>query len=265
MIKKIVLGSLLAGGCGMAVMGTSAYSYLKTGVSSLQQGIKDQIPVEVEIKRARDMISNLKPEIAHNLQVIAREEVEVARLDRELRHKSESLSKARQDILRLKDDIADRPTKLVYAGRKYTEEQVREDLHHRFKQFQTQEATIGKLEKILAARGKNLDAARRKLDEMLAAKRQLEIEVENLQARLTMVQVAETASGISLNDSQLSRTRGLLDEIASRIEVAERLVDSEGVYQGNIPLDEPVPEDIVNQVTDYFGEGRAEVEDLVQN
>ncbi len=263
MFKKLVLGSLIAGGCGVALMGTSAYSYVKTGVSSLRQGIKDQIPVEVEIKRARDMISNLKPEIAQNLHVIAREEVEVGRLSKEVSHKTQFLTKARQDILRLKDDIADKPTKLVYAGRQYSEAQVRDDLHQRFKQFQTQEATVSKLEKILAAREKNLDAARRKLDEMLAAKRQLEIEVENLQARLTMVQVAETSSGLSLSDNRLSQTRGLLDEIASRIEVAERLVDSEGVFQGAIPLDDVAPEDIVDQVSDYFGAGRAEIESLV--
>ena len=263
MFKKLILGSLIAGGCGVALMGTSAYSYLKTGVTSLQQGIKDQIPVEVEIKRARDMISSLKPEIAQNLHVIAREEVDVGRLSKELSSKSQFLTKARQDILRLKDDVADRPTKLVYAGRKYTEEQVRDDLHQRFKQFQTQEATVCKLEKILSAREKNLDAARRKLDEMLAAKRQLEIEVENLQARLTMVQVAETSSGLCLNDSHLSKTRSLLDEIASRIEVAERLVDSEGVLQGTIPLDDAAPEDIVDQISDYFGGERAEIETLV--
>ena len=244
-------------------MGTSAYSYLRTGVASIQQGIKDQIPVEVEIKRARDMISNLKPEIAQNLHVIAREEVEVGRLSKEVSHKTQTLAKGKQDILRLKEDVADRPTKLVYAGRQYTVDQVREDLHQRFKQFQTQEATVSKLEKILAAREKNLDAARRKLDEMLAAKRQLEIEVENLQARLTMVQVAETSSGLSLSDNRLSQTRSLLDEIASRIEVAERMVDSEGVFQGAIPLDDAAPADIVDQITDYFGEGRAEIETLV--
>jgi chromosome segregation ATPase len=262
MFKKVLLGSLLAGGCGVALVGTSAYSYLKTGVNCLHQGIKDQIPVEVEIKRARDMISNLKPEIAENLHLIAREEVDVSRLNKEFTNKSQYLAKARQDILRLKNDVADNPAKLVYAGRHYTQEQVREDLHQRFKQFQTQEATVSKLEKILAAREKNLDAARRKLDEMLAAKRQLEIEVENLQARLTMVQVAETSSGLSLNDSQLSQTRSLLDEIASRIEVSERLVDSEGSFQGSIPLDESTPEDIVDQISDYFDQGTSEFEAL---
>ncbi len=152
MLKKIVLGSLIAGGMAVFLAGTSAYSYLRTGVRTIQQGIQDRIPIEIEIKRARDLISNLKPEIAQNLQCIAREEVEVSRLEKELDRKQSSLDKARKDILRLKDDVADEPAKLVYAGRQYSLTEVRDDLNNRFKQFQTQEATADKLEKILAAR-----------------------------------------------------------------------------------------------------------------
>ena len=267
MLKKIVLGALLVGGASMALVGTSTYSYVRTGFSSIRDGIKEQIPIELEIRRARDMITNLKPEITGNLQLIAREEVEVARLEKEVARKQEQLEKAKRDMLRLKKDVGaclesarpesdlsetDSQQKLVYAGRKYSVSQVREDLNMRFKQYQTQEATADKLNKILVAREKNLDASRRKLDEMLAAKRQLEIEVENLQARLTMVQVAETAGSFTINDSSLSQTRQLLDDIATRIDVAEKVSDSEGMLHGAIPLDEAAPSDIVDQISNYF-------------
>jgi len=269
MLKKLVLGALLVGGASMALVGTSTYSYVRTGFSSIRDGIKEQIPIELEIRRARDMITNLKPEITGNLQLIAREEVEVARLEKEVTRKQEQLEKAKRDMLRLKKDVGDclesdlseshSQEKLVYAGRKYSVSQVREDLNMRFKQYQTQEATADKLSKILIAREKNLDASRRKLDEMLAAKRQLEIEVENLQARLTMVQVAETAGSFSINDSSLSQTRQLLDDIATRIDVAEKVSDSEGMLHGAIPLDEAAPSDIVDQISNYF-----EVDDLTR-
>ncbi len=257
MLKKLVIGALLVGGASTALMGTSGYSYVRTGFSSIRDGIKDQIPIELEIRRARDMIANLKPEITGNLQLIAREEVEVARLVKEVDRKQQLLEKSKRDMLRLKKDVGDcsesgTEEQLVYAGRKYSVSQVREDLNMRFKQYQTQEATADKLTKILAAREKNLDASRRKLDEMLAAKRQLEIEVENLQARLTMVQVAETAGSFTLNDSSLSQTRQLLDDIATRIDVAEKVSDSEGVFQGAIPLDDAAPSDIVEQISSYF-------------
>ena len=71
------------------------------------------------------------------------------------------------------------------------------DLANRFDRFKTSDATLASLREIQTARQKSLDAARQKLDGMLAAKRQLEVDVENLEARLKMVEVAQTASNYS--------------------------------------------------------------------
>ena len=187
------------------------------------------------------------------------------RLGEEITAKQAVLTKGREDIMRLKDDLKTGATRFVYAGRTYSQDQVRDDLSNRFKQFQVHEQTTHKLNQILAAREKNLDAARRKLDEMLSAKRELEVEIENLQARLTMVQVAQTGNPIALDDSHLSGTRRLLDDIGTRIDVAERLAASEGVMQGAIQLDEVKTSDVLKEIADYFGDGRAEVESLVSS
>jgi hypothetical protein len=99
---------------------------------------------------------------------------------------------------------------------------------------------------------------------MLAVKRQLEIEVENLQARLTMVQVAQTAGSLTINDSGLSQTRQLLDDIATRIDVAEKVSDSEGLMQGSIPLDETAPSDILDQISNYFDDAETSFESVAK-
>ncbi|MCA9134803.1 MAG: hypothetical protein KDA45_16660, partial [Planctomycetales bacterium] len=216
-----------------------------------------------EIKRARDMISNLLPEIEKNVRVVAREEVAVNRLAEEIAAKETLLTKSRNDIMRLKGDLESGSVHFVYAGRNYSETQVREDLAHRFQQFQVHEQTADKLRQVLTAREKNLDAARRKLEGMLAAKRELEVEIENIQARLTMVEVAQTTSPIALDEGQLSSTRKLLDEIRTRIDVAERMVASEGVLEGAIPLDEPSSASLLDEITSYFGGESGEVKTLV--
>ncbi len=128
------------------------------------------------------------------MQLVAREEAGVERLAAEVQTKQQQIAKAKNDIMRLKGDLESGSVKFVYANRQYSAQQVRDDLSARFKQFQVHEKTASKLEQVLVAREKNLDAARRKLDEMLSAKRQLEVDIENLQARLTMVQVAQTAT-----------------------------------------------------------------------
>jgi phage shock protein A len=263
MFKKFFIVSGIGLASAAALAGTGAVSYLKTGYNACHDSVRDAVPIEWSIKHAREMIDDLKPEIAKNLQIVAREEVGVQRLAAEVKAKEALLAKGRNDILRLKGDLESGSVRFVYAGRNYSEGQVKEDLANRFKQFQVHEQTAAKLNQVLAAREKNLDAARRNLDAMLAAKRELEVEIENLQARMTMVNVAQTSSPVALDDSHLSGTRKLIDDIRTRIDVAEKLVASEGILEGAIPLDEPSSPDLLREIADYFGEGRAEVESLV--
>lgn len=252
MLKKILLGSALTASAGGLMLGTSAYSYVKTGVHSLRDSVKDQIPIEVEIKRARELITDLKPEIASNLKLIAREEVEVAKLQREVNVKQTSLSKSKNSILKLKEDLQSGVRYVTYQGKKYSIEQVRQDLGDRFKHHQSLEATSEKLVKILDARERNLIAARRKLDEMLAAKRELEVQVENLQARLTMVQVAQAGNQFAVDDGAIGQVRQALDEIATRIDVAEKLAS--GVDEiGSVPVEaQENHEDLAERISAYF-------------
>ncbi len=263
MFKKMALVGVLGVAGAIAVAGTGAWSYIKTGVHTASESVRDTVPIEWEIKRARQMITDLKPEIEKNVRVVAREEVAVQNLSKEIDTKETLLAKSRNDIMRLKDDLGTGSVHFVYAGRSYSEDQVRDDLSNRFKQFQVHEQTTNKLKQVLTAREKNLDAARRKLEGMLAAKRELEVEIENIQARLTMVEVAQTTSSVAIDDSQLSSARKVLDELRTRIDVAERMVSSEGILEGAIQLDEKSSPDLLNEISDYFGNGRAEVESLV--
>lgn len=265
MCKKLAKVGIIGALGATALFGTGAWSYVKTGVQTASSTVRDSVPLEWEIKRARQMIEDLKPEITKNLQIVAREEVGVERLAEEIDKKEVQLTKSRTDIMRLKDDLQSGSVRFVYAGRTYSDDQVKEDLANRFKQFQTHEQTTDKLSQVLAARQKNLNAARQKLDEMLSAKRELEVEIENLQARMTMVQVAQTSNPVSIDDSHLSDTRQLLDSIRSRIDVSERLVASEGALEGNILLDDPTSPDLLDEIASYFGDGSAEVEQIASN
>ena len=254
MLKKLLIGSLVVVGGGLVLMNPTPSSYIRMSYHSVRDTIRDQIPIDVEIKRARDLIENLKPEIAANLRIIAREEVEVEKLQKEVDRNSQALEKSKVAILRLKGDLESGVQRVSYGGKSYDMAQVKTDLADRFKHFQTQEATCDKLDGILTARQRNLDAARKKLDTILAAKRQHEVTVENLQARWTLQQVAEAGSQYSINDSALSTVRDTLEDIATRLDVAEKMVDINAMESG-IPVGDEshVPEDIVDQITNYFG------------
>ena len=50
----------------------------------MRHNAKDAVPVQFEIDRARDDIAALEPAIKDNIEVLARAEVEVEHLDREI-------------------------------------------------------------------------------------------------------------------------------------------------------------------------------------
>jgi chromosome segregation ATPase len=260
--KTLVLGGVVA-----LLLGWFGRSHVMTTVGMVKESVKDSVPVGFEIKRARQMIKDLQPEIERNMHVIAREETEVAKLERQLTSLEGTLAKDRDDILRLKKDLDKGSETFVYAGRSYTAKQVSLDLQNRFDQFKTQEATTGSLKKILDARQKGLQAAREKLEGMLAAKRQLEVDVESLEARVKMVEVAETTSNFNFDDSQLSRTKELVQQIGDRIEVAERLVNADTKLHDRIPLDKPagVDRDIKGEVANYFSQEPSNTEALADS
>lgn len=252
MLRKIVLGTALTGGTAVLLLGSSAFSYVRTGVHTIRHEVKSQIPVDVELARCRDMIRQITPEIADNLHAIAREEVEITKLQREVEGKQDRLVKAKSHIIHLRDDLAQDRPHYVYRGRSYDADQVRCDLSNRFKAYKSQQENVDQLTKILATREQKLAAAQQNLERMVAAKRQLEVEVETLQARLMMVQVAESAADLQLDSSQLSRTQELIDEISTRIDVAEKLAGDVAEPLGAIPLDEPQSEDVLGEVISYF-------------
>ena len=68
-----------------------------------------------------------------------------------------------------------------------------------------------------------------------------------------MVEVAKTTSDYHFDDSRLGRAKELVSELRTRLDVELRLVNAEGQLHGEIPLDAAETENIVEQVTEYFG------------
>jgi chromosome segregation ATPase len=257
MVKK---GILI--GVGVLVLlgllfGREVGSHLKTAASGIRQAVHDNVPVEFEISRARQMIKDLDPEIHRNMHLIAKEEVEVKHLREQLGRAEVQLTKNRSDIERLTTDLKRGESNFVYCSKTYTAKQVENDLTRRFEQYKVKEATLEKLTQVLAARERGLEAGREKLKAMQAAKGQLEVDVASLEARLEMVKVAQSTSEFNFDDSRLSRTKELVRDISCRIDVAEKLVNANTVSPGQINLDEEeAATDITEQITAYFEQSR---------
>jgi len=254
--REMVKKGLFAGGALLLLLGLlfgrDAVSYTTTSLGWVRQSVRDSVPVSFELERARKMIRDLDPEIQRNMHLIAKEEVDVQGLKETLAAGEKSLAKSRSQIELLTNDLKKGDSNFVYAGKSYTSRQVEADLTQRFESYKVKQATTEKLAQVLAARERGLVAGREKLKAMQAAKSRLEVDVANLDARMEMVRVAQSTSEFNFDDSRLSRTKDLVKDIGARIDVAEKLVNADTTYTGQIDLEEPTSSDITEQVTKYF-------------
>ena len=256
MFKKLFKGAAAAAVASAVVFGTDAFSYLRTGAANVRDAVKSEVPVEFELERARTLVADLGPEIKKSLHVIAEEQVAVQRLERAVDKKQASLAEQELAIKRLRDDVDSGETHFVYAGRGYDLEDVSKDLSDRFRRYEVAEETLVRQRQVLDAKRRNLLAHRDQLDAMLSARKDLEVEIERLQARLSSVKAAESVAELDLDDSALTRARSLIGELDRQLEVRERMVDESGALTGGIPVEAEsaeVPVDLMSRIDAKFG------------
>jgi phage shock protein A len=258
MIKKTLIATAAILLAGVIVFGRNAVGYIRTSWGYVHDSVQNSVPVGFEIDHARQMIQDLVPEVRKNMHVIAKEEVEVQRLEEQIANSEARLAKEKEQVMRLKNDLATAKATYRYGDRNYTAAEVRTDLANRFDRFKTGEATLGSLKQVRDARVKSLAAARQKLEGMLAQKRQLLVEIENIEAHHQMIAAAQATSNYQFDDSHLGRAKELVQSLKTRLDVDDKILNAENQMQGEIPLDKASEQNIVEQVGDYFGEKKAD-------
>jgi len=252
MIKKVIFGVVVAFLLGLFFLGRDALSYVRTSVGHVRDSVKASVPVDFEIGRLRRMIKDMDPEVQNAVHVITKQEVDLEKLQGQITDLEARLAREEAELKKLHNDAQGGKKTYEYGGRNYSLEQVKNDMARRFGRLRTGQETLSAQKKILAAREACLEAARDKLNGMLAARRQFKVEVENLEARSQMVAAAQATKSYNVDDSRLGRVKELVSDLQTRLQVAERLANSEVYSSEEIPVNESTPANIVEQIGEYF-------------
>ena len=265
MIKKTLLVVIGLGVTTLVLFGRDAASYVSTTYHRLTSSVQESVPVEFQIDRARQMVRDLEPEIRRSMHVIAKEEVALEQLNQQLDANQEKADQDKRDILRLQADLGRGKDLYRYASRSYTSDEVKQDLARRFNRFKVADDTLASMQQMRDAREQNLDAAQQKLAAMINARRKLEVDLQNLEAKRKLVEVAQASSEYVFDDSQLARCKELITDIRTRLDVAAKLANADVNVEVEIPLDDATPSDITDQVASYFSlNGDEESEDQTE-
>lgn len=266
MLNKLFIMAATAGLALILLFGRDVASYITTSADQVSSTIRDQIPVEFEIERARNMINEFKPQIRKSMVTIAREEIEIENLNEEIANLASELEQDRSQLVSLQRELESGQRELKIGETLYTSSEITSLAEKRFEHFQTQDKTLKNLQRTRDVRVAGLKAAQLKVDEMVAAKEQLAAEVAGLEARQRMNEVtrANNQSDLdpAIDDSHLARTRELIKDIETRVRVAERLTATELHF-----MEEVVPvvetknaQNIAAKIANYFANEHVEQE-----
>ncbi len=254
-MKWVKLGLIGVAGFGLLgglLFGKDAVSYVKSSAKGVRTAVKETVPVEFELRRARDLLEDIIPEMQANIRLIAEEEVEVAALKGEISQNREGLGDEQLKIKTLRASLEQPRARYCFAGRNFTHDEVKTDLAARFERYKESELVLASKVKVLQAREKSLDAARQMLAKTTSEKRILENRIEALASQYRLVKAASVGSKIQVDNSKLAQTEKLIAQIQKRLDVAERVLAHESRFVESIPVDTVVEEDLVAQVDDYF-------------
>jgi len=258
-VKYAVLSALTVIVAGWLVFGAQLHSYVRTSARSVQDAVKESVPVEFELRRARDLIEEILPELQSQIQMIAQEEVEIAALEREIQHDLAQLGGERSTLARLRNRMDVQQVSYTIGSRELSRDQLTGQLHQRFQRLKQGELAVDSKERLLEKRQQSLQAALAMLDETRHRKAELERKVEELAAEHRLVKASRIESGLRIDGSRLSEADQLLTQIEVRLDVAQRVmsheldIDSDRIDEGLVAdwVDE---QQVLSEIDAYFDE-----------
>ena len=252
MIKKTLVTVLAVGLVAGLLFGRDALSYLKTGAHRVSNSVQDAVPASFQIERARQMVADLSPVIEEAMHVIAKEEVALEQLDEQIAQSEQSSNKLQGEIIRLQSDLTNGQSVFHYANRTYDRADVERSLESKFARYKVDDETLASLKQMRDARASNLMAAREKYAGMVSAQKKLATDIKCLEAKKQLVEVAQATCELPFDDSQLARTKKLITDIRTSLDVKARIANADIDVLPEINLDPEESGDITQKVAAYF-------------
>jgi hypothetical protein len=248
-----LIGAAAFGILGFVTFGTSFGSYMRSSLGLMKNSVKESIPIEFEIQRARDLLEDLIPETRANLRLVAQEEVEVLNLDKEIAAQRDAVGEQRKKVQKLRETLATQEVSYRIGDRRYERTELVDSLSTQFDRLTTAERFLAGKEELLKNRKSSLSAAMKKLEQTRIAKVELEAQIEALEEQFRLMKLAASGKDFRLDDSKLAEVQKVLKELKDRLDVTQRVMASEAKFIDDLPLESDQDEGTVfERVDSYF-------------
>lgn len=253
MVKKGVVAAALGAGALYLAFGTLAPSYVRTAFHKGRHAVKSNVPPQFDIDRARDEIASLEPAIRDNIEMLARSEVDVEYLDREIVAVRTNLAVEKKAIVAMRESLETGDFRL--AGHvSYTADDIKGDLARRLDHYRNVTRTLEEKEATLKIKQKAVVAAHQQLKNMAAQKKALLAKLDGIEARLKMIEATRATNDFNFDDSALARAKRTVAELDKRLDEMARFTELEGRFSesGATVIVEP-GRDVIKEIDAEFG------------
>ncbi len=269
MVGKILkYGAVAAVGIGLAggvAFGTDLFSYVRSSADAVREAVRGSVPVEFELKRARDKVEQIIPQIHANVRRIAEAEVEIKRLKRDIADSRDRLDREQQRARRLRKMLQTEQSTFQIEGQSYTRKEVRDDLARRLDNLKKAKVVLEGKQRLLKTRKKALSAAKKALRRMRSEKIRLQDQIETLASKHRLLKSSADGSNVPIDKSQVAETKELVQRIRKRLNVAERVLAKKSRFIQPIPVKAMSEADLLKKADRVLSDGPASESSSAKN
>lgn len=254
--KWMLLTGAVLGGAGFLFLGTAFPSYVSTMASSMRESVVGQIPIDLEIKRAENLIRQIDPQIETCKLDVVRGEIELERLHEEI-SRLEKVVDVQEKQLKQGAKLlsGDGSSEVVLAAADFgARHRVKASLQ-RTKDCYVNDVAILKTKRALVDRQtRAVVAANQRLNAVRTERGALEDQVRSLKTQQQQVEaLAASSTRFDLDSTALSQAKEVIATVRNRLDVAQRMLENDMVYQGEDPLAVAVDErNVLKEIQELF-------------
>jgi chromosome segregation ATPase len=238
-------------------------SYFTTAINDVRTSVRGKVPLEFELKRARNLIRQIDPQVRESRRDVARSEVAMEHLKAEIQGLQSAVAHGEIKVRKLRAAISGGQFTPASYRSEFAEVKMRQNLIRSFDLLKSQTRLLEGKESLYKRQTQVMGAAREKLLAIRAEKQNLEDLVTTLDAqKRSNDAMAAAARNFTWDTSPLGKARKLLDSIETRLRVQQKLIQEDLYHVAGIP--EAAAEsqrDILKEVDKFIDASASDLQD----
>jgi hypothetical protein len=253
LIKWTFLSTVVLVGAGFFFLDDPC-SYFTTAIHDVRASVRGKVPLEFELKRARNLIRQIEPQVTESRTDVARSEVGMEHLQSEIQGLRAAVANGEVKVRKLRAVISGGQFTPASYRTDYAEVKMRQNLIRSFDLLKSRTRLLKSKEALYSRQVQVLTASREKLMAIRAEKQNLEDLVTNLDAqKRSNDAMAAAARNFTWDTSPLGKARKLLDSIETRLRVQAKLIQEDLYDVAGIPeATQDRQRDILKEVDTYI-------------